>query len=35
MSVSLSDLIGLMAVCIPILLLIVWSVKFSQKKEQK
>lgn len=31
MSVSTSDLVGLMLVCVPILLLTVYSVQFSKK----
>ncbi len=32
MSVSTSDLVGLMFVCVPILVLILYSVRFSKKK---
>ena len=35
MSVSTSDLVGLMLVCVPILLLIIYSVRFSRKNPSR
>jgi len=35
MSVSTSDLLGLLVICVPILFLIIYSVRFSKKSKSK
>lgn len=35
MSVSTSDLLGLLVICVPILVLVIYSVRFSKKSKSK
>ncbi len=34
MSVSTSDLLGLLVICVPILVLVIYSVRFSKKSKE-